>query len=182
MLPMTASPTRRRWLLRGLLPGLALGAGFGLCLPAAALEEQPLKAAIVFNLLMYVQWPDEAGLAQGTPLALCADRQAALWPHLTALSGRPVRQFRLELREAGDERGTRGCRAWVLEDGGRLPPRGSAGLLTIGDVSRADEPGVVIGLRRSSSRLQFDVDMGAARQQGLVLSSKMLRLARQVRE
>ena len=48
-----------------------------------ALEESPLKAAIVYSLLQYVQWPDEAALAAGAPLALCAERQGALWPHLT---------------------------------------------------------------------------------------------------
>ena len=151
---------------------------------ALALEEQPLKAAIVYNLLQYVQWPDEAALGAGTPLALCAERQGALWPHLAALNGRAVRQLRLELRDSADEAAARGCRAWVLEDGGRPPPaRPEPGLLTIGDGSRAEAAGVVIGLRRGpSSRLFFDVDLAAARQQGLQVSSKMLRMARQVRE
>jgi hypothetical protein len=164
----------------------SVGAGVFLAIPAAALalEEPPLKAAIVYSLLQYVQWPDEAALAAGAPLALCAERQGVLWPHLSALNGRTVRQLRLELRDAADEPAARGCRAWVLEDGGRVPPqRGEAGLLTIGDGARADGAGIVIGLRRGpASRLFFDVDLVAARQQGLQVSSKMLRLARQVRE
>jgi len=168
---------RQAWQL---LPGLLLA------LPAVALalEEPPLKAAIVYNLLQYVQWPDEAALGPGTPLALCAARQGALWPHLAALNGRAVRSLKLELRDSADEAAARGCRAWVLEDGGRAPPpRTEPGLLTIGDGARADAAGVVIGLHRGpASRLFFDVDLVAARQQGLQLSSKMLRLARQVRE
>lgn len=150
-----------------------------------ALEEPPLKAAIVYSLLQYVQWPDEAALAAGAPLALCAERQGALWTHLSALNGRAVRQLRLELRDAADDAAARGCRAWVLEEGGRAQPqqRAEAGLLTIGDGARADAAGVVIGLRRGpASRLSFDVNLVAARQQGLQVSSKMLRLARQVRE
>ena len=163
-----------------LLPGLLLA----LPGPGWALEEPPLKAAIVYNLLQYVQWPDEAALGAGSPLALCAERQGALWPHLVALNGRAVRQLRLELRDAADGAAARGCRAWLLEDGGRVPPpRGEPGLLTIGDGARADAAGVVIGLRRGpAARLFFDVDLVAARQQGLQVSSKMLRLARQVRE
>lgn len=178
--PRPAPPPRRHPAWR-LLPCLLLAA------PAMAwaLEEPPLKAAIVYSLLQYVQWPDETALATGAPLALCAERQGSLWPHLAALNGRAVRQLRLELRDAADETASRGCRAWVLEDGGRpLPqPRGESGLLTIGDGARADAAGVVIGLRRGpASRLSFDVDLVAARQQGLQVSSKMLRLARQVRE
>jgi hypothetical protein len=161
-------------------------AGLLSALPAEsrALEEPPLKAAIVYSLLQYVQWPDEAALAAGAPLALCAERQGPLWPHLAALNGRAVRQLRLELRDAADDAAARGCRAWVLEDGGRVQPqRAEAGLLTIGDGARADGAGVVISLRRGpASRLFFDIDLVAARQQGLQVSSKMLRLARQVRE
>jgi hypothetical protein len=164
------------WLLCGLLLAQAQ--------VAWALEEAPLKAAIVYNLLLYVQWPDEAALSPGAPLVLCAERHGALWPHLSALGGRAVRQLRLELREAGDEGTARACRVWVLEDSGRVPAlRADAGLLTIGDGARADGAGVVIALRRGSAgRLAFDVDLVAARHQGLQVSSKMLRLARQVRE
>jgi hypothetical protein len=181
--PSRSALHRRCRQLRRLLP--CLWACVLLALPAAALalEEPPLKAAIVYSLLQYVQWPDEATLAAGAPLALCAERQGALWPHLVALNGRAVRQLRLELRDAGDESAARGCRAWLLEDGSRVPPRGEIGLLTIGDGARADGAGIVIGLRRGpASRLFFDVDLVAARQQGLQVSSKMLRLARQVRE
>jgi hypothetical protein len=171
--------------VRQMLP--CLWAGVFLVFPAAslALEEPPLKAAIVYSLLQYVQWPDEAALATGAPLALCAERQGALWPHLSALNGRAVRQLRLELRDAADDAAARGCRAWVLEEGGRAQPqqRAEPGLLTIGDGARADAAGVVIGLRRGpASRLSVDVNLVAARQQGLQVSSKMLRLARQVRE
>ena len=183
-----ASQPRRRsaWrLLPCLLAGGLAGGLWAWPMASFALEEPPLKAAIVYSLLQYVQWPDEAGLAAGAPLALCAERQGALWPHLAALNGRTVRQLRLELRDAADDTAARGCRAWVLEDGGRVPPqpRAEVGLLTIGDGARADGAGVVIGLRRGpQSRLFFDVDLVAARQQGLQVSSKMLRLARQVRE
>src|SRR5690349_10035631 len=144
--PRPAPHPRRRHPAWRLLPCLLLAwptLGF-------ALEEPPLKAAIVYSLLQYVQWPDEAALAAGAPLALCAERQGALWPHLAALNGRAVRQLRLELRDAADDGAARGCRAWLLEDGGRVPPqaRNEAGLLTIGDGARADGAGVVIGLRR----------------------------------
>ena len=189
-----ATPKHHPWHLRRrpagrlwpcLLPCVLAGVLSALPRESRALEEPPLKAAIVYSLLQYVQWPDEAALAANAPLALCAERQGPLWPHLAALNGRAVRQLRLELRDAADEAAARGCRAWLLEDGGRAPPppRAEAGLLTIGDGARADTAGVVIGLRRGpASRLSFDIDLVAARQQGLQVSSKMLRLARQVRE
>lgn len=158
----------------------------GLPLRSHALDELPLKAAIIFNLLLFVEWPGESELPPGAPLTLCADRSAPLWPHLKLLQDRPVRQRRLELRETASVDEQRSCQAWVLEEGGARPLAarvpGAAASLVIGDGQRADEGGVVIALRMVNSRLQFDIDMAQARAQRLLLSSKMLRLARVVRE
>lgn len=174
---------RRAWSwLPGWLALLAL-----VCpLRAHALDELPLKAAIIFNLLQFVEWPADAEASATGPLLLCADRGASLWPHLQALEHRMVRQRHLELRDAGTAEALRGCQVWVLEDAGaRLPASRMAPgvpLLTIGDGSRADEAGIVIALRSIGPRLLFDIDMVLARQQRLQLSSKVLRLARVVRE
>jgi hypothetical protein len=148
-----------------------------------ALDESPLKAAIVYNLLLFVQWPDEDRMGPNSALTLCADAGGALWPHLRALQSRPVRRFRLELRELGPDDGSAAqlCHATLLED---RPARRSAALsgLTIGDGRRADEPGIVIALRPVNGRVGFDIDLSAARAHGLSFSSKVLRLARVVRE
>ncbi|HSW04055.1 YfiR family protein [Aquabacterium sp.] len=158
----------------------------GLPLRSLALDELPLKAAIIFNLLLFVEWPGEAELPSGAPLLLCADRSSPLWPHLKLLQDRPVRQRRLEAREVASTDEQRACHAWVLDDAGQRPlaarVAGAGPTLVIGDGQRADEAGVTIGLRMNGSRLQFDIDMVQARQQRLQLSSKILRLARKVRE
>ncbi|MBI5260068.1 MAG: YfiR family protein [Burkholderiales bacterium] len=155
-------------------------------LRAPALDELPLKAAIIFNLLQFVEWPAEAEPTPTAPLLMCADRAAPLWPHLQLLEQRLVRQRRLELRDAATTDALRGCQAWVLEDGvARLPAtRVGPGMpvLTIGDGARADEAGVVIALRSIGQRQMFDINMELARQLRLQLSSKVLRLARVVRE
>jgi hypothetical protein len=151
-----------------------------------ALDELPLKAAVIFNLLLFVEWPGEAALPAQAPLLLCADRSAPLWPHLKQLQGRPVRQRRFDLRDGATPEEQRACHAWVLEDGGQrpLPARlsGAGPVLVIADGPRGQEAGVSIALRMEGARLQFDVDMQQVRAQRLVLSSKMLRLARSVRE
>ncbi len=167
-----ALPALLALLLAGLLPR------------AQAADELPLKAAIIFNLLLFVEWPGEAELPAGAPLLLCADRAAPLWPHLQALRARAVRQRRLDLRDAAEPEAQRACHAWLLEDGGsRLPPaRAGGAVLVIGDGARADERGVAIGLRSSGARVVFDIDLAQVRQQRLQLSSKLLRLARVVRE
>ena len=165
----------------------ALLLGLGGCSRAWALDASPLKAAVVFNLLGFVQWPGESELPANTPLHLCADRGGPIWPHLMALNERVVRQFRLVVRDLpGVEIGPV-CDVWLVErEGGarRLPMRSGAPspVLLIGDIGGADEPGVVIALHMRGERVAFDIDLAAARRSGLQISSKLLRLARSVRE
>jgi hypothetical protein len=159
-----------------------------LCTPlrSTALDVLPLKAAVVFNLLLFVEWPGESELPAAAPLLLCGDRSAPLWSHLKLLQDRPLRQRRLEIREVSNVEEQRACHAWLLEEGGQRPLSarvpGAGPVLVIGDGQRADEAGVIVALRNTGSRLQFDVNLIEARQQRLQLSSKLLRLARVVRE
>lgn len=147
-----------------------------------------LKAAIVVNLLQFAQWPGEEQAPTDAPIRLCADAGGTLWPQLGSLQGRPVRGAHpLQLRDvpaAAD--GLRQCHAWVLEapPARRLTAAAAEGLpvLVIGDVGRGDEPGVVVALHHSGGRLAFEVDLRAARRNGLQLSSKLLRLAGKLRE
>ena len=155
--------------------------------PAPAQEEAPLKAAIVLNLLQFVQWPDEADWPAEAPIVLCADRHGPLWPHLAALAGRVARGHRtLQLREAaGGPDALRGCQAWLTEPTSlSRRPAGTPGvpLLVIADIGLGDDAPAVVALRRVQGRIGFDVDLAAARRAGLQISSKLLRLAGKVRE
>jgi hypothetical protein len=152
--------------------------------PAWANEEATLKAAIVFNLMLYAQWPAEPAAPATAPLVLCADANSKLWPHLRALQDRAVRQWKLSLREtpAGDV--GKQCQALLVEDGASaaLPARLGAGtpLLVVADTVRAE--GAMVTLEMVAGRVVFDVDLAAARRAGMQISSKLLRLARSVRE
>lgn len=178
----------RPWLCLRLCPLVAaLLLGLGACERAWALDASALKAAVVFNLLGFVQWPGESELPPMTPLRLCAERGGPMWPHLLALNDRVVRQFRLVLRELPGADNSSACDVLLVErEGGarRLPARigSSPPVLLIGDTEGGAEPGVVIALHMRGDRVAFDIDLAAARRNGLQVSSKLLRLARSVRE
>ena len=50
-------------------------------------------------------------------------------------------------------------------------------VLTVADSEGWLDQGVMINLSRRQARLAFDINLGAARQAGLRISSKLLRLA-----
>jgi hypothetical protein len=153
---------------------------------AHAVERADLEAAIVYNILLFVEWPADGGPATGGPLVLCVDALSPLSAPLKSLAGRPVRSHRLEPRDmpAGD---TRGCHAVYLDAPAKGAPavqrRTAKGmpLLVIAGEAVADDA-VAIRLAQAEGRIAFDVDLGVARQSRLQISSRLLRLARKVSE
>ncbi|HJV94603.1 MAG TPA: YfiR family protein, partial [Albitalea sp.] len=79
---MTPRSLARR--LIGILPVLALC----LATPARAVEETELKAAIIFNILLFVEWPDDALPDAGGVLSLCVAANSPLNAALKALNRR----------------------------------------------------------------------------------------------
>jgi len=158
------------------------------CVPALAVERAELEAAIVYNILMFVDWPPEATPPTGGGLVLCIDPASRLSAPLKSLSGRRVRSHRLELRELGPQEALRGCHALFLDATARLPApaqrrqlRGMPVLVIADEPLPADEA-VSVRLGEAGGRIAFDVDLAAARHAGLQISSRLLRLARKVAE
>lgn len=158
------------------------------CSSAHAVERAELQAAIVYNILLFVDWPADVAPAPGGGLVLCIDPASPLSGPLKSLAGRRVRSYRLELREMAGQESPRACHALFLDAAGRWPApqqrrqlRGSP-VLVIGEDAAAADDGVAIRLAEAEGRMAFDVDLAMARQSGLQISSRLLRLARKVME
>jgi len=165
-----------------LLPSLLTAA------PAQAVERADLEAAIVYNILLFVEWPPEVAPAPGGVLVLCVNPASPLSGPLKSLAGRRVRSYRLELRELRAQDSARACHAVFVDAASRTPPpaqrRELRGLpvLVIGDEPPASDDAVAVRLAEADGRIAFDVDLATARQSGLQISSRLLRLARKVTE
>ncbi|MES3025042.1 MAG: YfiR family protein [Pseudomonadota bacterium] len=166
-------------------PGLApLALLVLLCAAPARAEPVPehdLKAAFVFNFAVFTAWPAQA-LPGAAPIVVCASPGGALFGALGKLNDKTVNGHRVAV--LGTPPGAAGCHLLVLERGERERSAQSraelaaAHVLTVSDRAPGPGDGAVIGLWSENARIGFDVDLGAARAAGLVLSSKLLRLAR----
>jgi len=162
-------------------------------LPAAACAqyaEAEVKAAFVFNVAKFVEWPAER-LPAGTPLRLCVLGPAGVPASpgtfadaLLALDGKTVQGHRLEVRAAATLPPLRPCHLLVLVPDVPEARRALAeeqGALTFGDGDDFVEAGGMIGISVAERRVRFDVNLEAARRGGIRLSAQLLRLARQVK-
>jgi len=157
-----------------------------LCLPvcaATAVERSALEAAIVFNVLQFVEWPGEVAQPDGATLTLCFKGSSPLLPSALQLDGRPIRRMTLHvIRLDGVQHQ---CQAVYLDSAqgeaeARTAIREPALVIGASDYRPAASPS--IQLLFVEGRLAFDIDKRKAQLAGLVISSRLLRLARTVIE
>lgn len=151
-------------------------------------SEAEVRRAVVFNLLQFVEWPDGRQPPNGE-FRLCVVDDAGRDDVLAALHGRRLRERRIAVLRIGRDLGDLSrCETLFIGAGNpRLVAATAASdrrapLLVIAEGDEALQHGATIGLSTSSGRMVFDVNLAAARSAGLVVSSKLLRLARRVIE
>jgi len=136
-------------------------------------DDAALKAAYVYNIAQFTTWP---GAEAARPLTVCLSSAHALWDSLRKLQGKPVGERKLAVLEPGP--GTQ-CDVTVLRAGAQRPAAAS-GNLAIVDEPKNGYAGAV-ALVEEDQHLRFDIDTVEAARAGLRFSSRLLRLARNVR-
>jgi hypothetical protein len=171
----------RRILAMAMLASLALASA-----PGLAVERDALETAIVYNLLLFVEWPGEAAWEPRT-LTLCFDPASPLMAPARALDGRPVRGLRLAVQPLDAE--PRRCQAIVVDTAAGAKAaatvRNNAGkdavlLVEASGYDRCES--TTIQLVEADGRIGFDISLKRAKEVGLSVSSRLLRLARKVSE
>lgn len=170
-----------RGLLRLLLLASALGVGHA---HADNLAEYRLKAAFLFNFLSFTEWPAEVG----NSLQLCVYGPNPFGEDFEKLQGRRIGARTLTTRQVGSLEGLAGCQAIfitrpMIDNLSRvLASLGKRPVLTVADSPGAMQSGVAINMNTAQNKVTFEANLAAARAQGLDLSSKLLRLATEVRQ
>ncbi len=153
--------------------------------PGARADELPeyrLKAAFVYNFIVYAEWPAETG---GT-LNLCLQGADPFGKEIDGLQGKAAggRQIAVHRRAANES--LKDCQIIYFSPtlAARLPQlletlRGQV-VLTIADSPGAARQGVALNMGVVQSKISFEANLLAARGAGLNLSSKLLRLATEV--
>ena len=158
-----------------------------LAAPAAFAQyaEAEVKAAFVFNVAKFAEWPAEM-LPAGAPLRLCVlGTPGALGAALLGLEGKTVQGHVLEVRSGTTLPPLRPCHLLVLMPDAPTPRRvldEAQGTLTLGDSAGFIDAGGIIGITVAERRIQFDVNLEAARRSDIRLKAQFLRLAKRVKD
>ena len=165
------------WLLRrGWL--CLLGLPLTLAAVAQPLPEHQLKAKVLLQALLFVDWPAQAAAG---PLLLCLVDPPPFAQALRALAGQPLNGRALELREwrAGEPLPASPCRvALVGPQALALLASPQSGVLVVSDGDGTLRRGAMLNLQLDQGRVVFDINLATTRAAGLDISARLLRLAR----
>jgi hypothetical protein len=172
------------------IAGVVLGAILGPVLSAGDPEsslEYPVKAAFLLNFAKFAEWPEDSPQAQAPAVSICVLGRDPFGEVLEkTMAGRSVGGRPIVIQRYPTAEGVRACHVLFIASSeyGRLTPilEGLAGqpVLTVGEGEAFALRGGVIGLVVENNLARFEVNLGAAQRKGLVLSSKLLGLARVV--
>ena len=161
--------------------------------PASAQSDQvgeyELKAAILYNLSRMVEWPPSAYADSQAPTVLCILGQDPFGNSLKTLgqkqdtNGRPV-----SIRQLKNENGIRDCHVLYISSSERktvaqiLTRLKGSSVLTVGEMSQFAVHGGVIQFTLEEKQVHFEINLDAASRMELKISSRLLVLARIVKD
>jgi hypothetical protein len=159
--------------------------------PNALGEDMPeyrLKAAFLYNFVLFTEWPAEVGTTLNPTLNLCILGQDPFGKEADGLQGKSVGGRSIAVQHKASSESLNGCQVVfiapsAIHDLPRVLDRlhGSP-VLTVADSPGAARQGVAINMTVVQNKITFEANLQAARAAKLTLSSKLLRLATEVHQ
>ena len=151
---------------------------------APALTEYHVKALFLFNFAKYVDWPPESFSTTNAPIVigvLGRDNFQDDLPHI--IEGKTVNGRNLIIRHITSDDEIAGCHILFISSsenlrlGEALGKAAALPVLTVGEHEQFLQKGGIINFTLKEGKVRLEVNLDAARQAKLQISSKLLGVA-----
>jgi|SRR5690242_7834142 len=158
-------------------------------LAASLMRAQPapeyaLKAAVIYNITKFVEWPPDAFNGRSDPLNVCVFGENPFGDALVqALNGKLHENRRFTVRYPHDSGAASSCHVLFVSASEQkrfrsiLEQVSSRTILTIGDADDFAAVGGIVDLRLKDLKIQLQVNLAAAERSRIRISSRLLSLA-----
>lgn len=150
---------------------------------SAAAGEAEIKAAMIFNFTKFIEWPPAR---TDGPLVIGVAGDDGVREALEELAkGRPGGRA-VQVRRVEQAAEAEPCHLLFIGRGAKkrsadLLAAARHGVATVGDADGFARSGGAIGFLVADNKLRFEISLAAAGQAGVTISSRLLRLATEVR-
>jgi uncharacterized protein DUF4154 len=159
--------------------------------PSLAQSKKPtdyqVKAVYLYNFGRFVEWPDKLGSNQD-PFTICVLGRDPFGPTLdSTLAGETIAGRRVVAKRIAAPEDAARCRILFMGSIESGPLRHAIailknqGILTVSDLPQFADHGGMIQFVAEDNKVRFSVNLAAAQEAGLSLSSELLKVATAVR-
>jgi hypothetical protein len=156
---------------------------------AATPGEYQIKAAFLYNFAKFVEWPSGAFEDSSSPLVIGILGDDPFGSSLDQVTkGKTVDGRRITIKRFPRIREVESCQILFVcsSESSRLARAiesvKSAGVLTVSDIDRFAQRGGIVGFTMDDNKVGFEINVNSAQKANLKISSKLLKLARVVRD
>lgn len=156
---------------------------------AQGVNESEVKAAFLYHFTGYVDYPAGAFTQPGAPFVIAVLGKDTIIDALQqAVRGKSVKGRPVVVRQVGLGQDLKGCHVLFVPEAQAanlsrvLDTLGDAPVLLVGESKDFAARGGMIGFFVEQNRVRFEINPEAARRAHLTISSKLLSLARIVKE
>jgi hypothetical protein len=153
-----------------------------------AVDEYKLKAAMLYNLTQFVEWPNSAYPNRHAPISLCILGQDPFANSLAStIPDEKVKSGAILIRHLQSETEFPGCQILYISSSERkitahiFSTLSGSYVLTVGEMAQFAAHGGMIQFSLEDQHVRFDINLNAASRAGLRISSKLLALAQIVK-
>jgi hypothetical protein len=154
-------------------------------LPGQIVSESSVRAAVLLQLANYTEWPESTFHSPQDPFQFCVMGDTRLAAALAAAArGHKVYGHPAAVRTPEDIRDVGACQIVFMRYSRERQIRDavmavrSSPVLTVGETESLIGCGGIINLAWENGSVRFEVNQDGARKAGLIISSRLLRLAR----
>jgi hypothetical protein len=151
--------------------------------PAQGPSEYQVKAAFLYNFVKFIEWPSAMAEQQG-PVLMCVIGKNPFGDALVrAVEGKKVNGRPMEVRHVSGPGAAVSCHVLFVSssESGRIAEIVKAvrvwSVLTVSEGERFTERGGMVAFLMEGQRVRFQINLKAATEAGLKVSSKLLQLA-----
>ena len=154
----------------------------------SASQEYKVKAAFLYNFTLFVEWPEEAFTGNDSPLTVCILGKSPFGDALDSLKGKTAKKRKLVIRQINRVEEMGNCHVLFVSTSEKmdlpniLAAVKNQNVLTVSDMDRFAQTGGIINFITLEDKVRFEINLKAAQQARIKISSQLLKLARDIIE
>lgn len=150
--------------------------------------EYQIKTAMIYNMIRFMDWPEDTLPASTTQFMICVAGKGGLGAEVDGLQGKQVKGKTITVRPSSPSGGASGCQVLVLGDldktttASLLERTRSSSVVTVADSADFARSGGTVGFILQNGKVRFEINQSAAQRHRIRISAQLLKLAQIVQE